>query len=694
VAKTNLKEYMDIIETLIKEEQFDEALSHCRHILETFPKHVDTYRLMGKTYLESKQFEEAGDLFQRVLSSTPDDFISHVGMSIIREEVADEAAAIWHMERAFEAQPSNRAVQDELRRLYDKKDGFAPAKVRLTRGALARMYSHGDLYNQAITELTGALEDDPNRPDLEVLLAEMYYKTEQLTDSLEASTSLLDKLPHSLSANLLIAQIFSETEREDEAQAYLSNARELDPYSSLIGVESIADDHITIEKLAYVAPVASDVDESTAEDAHADTEDLLSEDKEILDTTESEEAPERTASADDSDTVAEALPAQDVPEWLRELLPEDEAEAEKSLATAQAAGENPEDPEEASDRALESPEWFKEEDEEEKKEEAKPEDPMAWLDDMVSESESRRNDPEPASEQPALEDALNEAADGVEDETQEVPSAVEDEISEEIQEVLSELSENAITQEEKIPGNSAPVSEEDDETPDWLKDFVEEAEQSTQPSKDFQTESLLHAPDWLDEFEDEITDASKNEEADELVSSPELKITEEVEVEFEQPASETGEAERLEEVAEEENEEKEEVRESANSWIPESTFEEIEEPQLAAEPIAESSATQTPEITQPAAVQSSEEIKTARLNELLENARQAFNYEKLDEGLKQYRKLIPTRTFTDEVIADLQAALSKYPKHVGLWQTLGDAYVRKDQLRDALESYTKAEDLL
>jgi len=93
-------------------------------------------------------------------------------------------------------------------------------------------------------------------------------------------------------------------------------------------------------------------------------------------------------------------------------------------------------------------------------------------------------------------------------------------------------------------------------------------------------------------------------------------------------------------------------------------------------------------------VQNTAEVKTAKLNELLENARQAFNYEKLDEGLKQYNKLIPKRRFTDEVIADLQAALSKYPRHVGLWQTLGDAYVRKDQLRDALESYTKAEDLL
>jgi cytochrome c-type biogenesis protein CcmH/NrfG len=31
---------------------------------------------------------------------------------------------------------------------------------------------------------------------------------------------------------------------------------------------------------------------------------------------------------------------------------------------------------------------------------------------------------------------------------------------------------------------------------------------------------------------------------------------------------------------------------------------------------------------------------------------------------------------------------------LALWQALGDAYMRADRLRDALDSYTKAEELL
>ncbi len=52
----------------------------------TYPKYIETYRLLGKAYLEGQQHKEAIDVFQRVLTVAPDDFITHVGMSIIRED--------------------------------------------------------------------------------------------------------------------------------------------------------------------------------------------------------------------------------------------------------------------------------------------------------------------------------------------------------------------------------------------------------------------------------------------------------------------------------------------------------------------------------------------------------------------------------------------------------------------------------
>ena len=123
MAKISLRNYNRLIENLIENGQHDEAIAHCRHILQTFSKYIEAYRLLGKAYLEAKRYNEAVDIFQRVLMSVPDDFVSHVGLSIIADDQSKLDEAIWHMERAFETQPSNSAIQGELQRLFGRRDG-------------------------------------------------------------------------------------------------------------------------------------------------------------------------------------------------------------------------------------------------------------------------------------------------------------------------------------------------------------------------------------------------------------------------------------------------------------------------------------------------------------------------------------------------------------------------------------------
>ncbi|TLN03658.1 tetratricopeptide repeat protein, partial [bacterium] len=86
MAKIPLRAYNREIENQINRGQIDEAVGHCKHILRFFPKHIETYRLLGKAYLEGQHYAEASDVLQRVLSTVPDDFIAQIGMSIIRED--------------------------------------------------------------------------------------------------------------------------------------------------------------------------------------------------------------------------------------------------------------------------------------------------------------------------------------------------------------------------------------------------------------------------------------------------------------------------------------------------------------------------------------------------------------------------------------------------------------------------------
>ena len=73
MAKISLRAYNREIEDLIEQGQrLDEAVAHCLHILRSFPKHLETYRLLGKAYLEAKRYEQAVDIFQRVLVAAPE----------------------------------------------------------------------------------------------------------------------------------------------------------------------------------------------------------------------------------------------------------------------------------------------------------------------------------------------------------------------------------------------------------------------------------------------------------------------------------------------------------------------------------------------------------------------------------------------------------------------------------------------
>ena len=63
-------------------------------------------------------------------------------------------------------------------------------------------------------------------------------------------------------------------------------------------------------------------------------------------------------------------------------------------------------------------------------------------------------------------------------------------------------------------------------------------------------------------------------------------------------------------------------------------------------------------------------------------------------AMESYGKLIKKGKMLDEIIFDLREALYRYPVEVSILQALGDAYMRANRLQDALDAYTKAEELL
>ena len=376
-----LRQYNREIEGLIDTGQLDEAVAHCRHILETFPKHIATYRLLGKAYLEQQRYGDAADIFQRVLSSVPDDYVSNIGLSIIREDEGNLDAAIWYMERASEAQPSNTAIREELRRLHGRRDGIEPPKIRLTRAALARMYARGGLFDQAIAELRAALAEDSQRPDLQVLLAQMYFQMGQQVEAIDACGNLLKRLPYCLVANRILAAILPRTERAEDTKTYHHRAIALDPYFSSAQAEALTADSvpeaaINIEKLAYKPGQSSEGSAQPAwaaslgiafEDKQGETLPEWLQDQNVSEATKTGEAQLTPATAPfswetpDAESTPEETPISPedaIPDWMKEAGWQPATSAASEAEQQVEYETSPEDSDGEIEKA-EIPDWLK-----------------------------------------------------------------------------------------------------------------------------------------------------------------------------------------------------------------------------------------------------------------------------------------------------------------------------------------------
>jgi tetratricopeptide (TPR) repeat protein len=79
---------------------------------------------------------------------------------------------------------------------------------------------------------------------------------------------------------------------------------------------------------------------------------------------------------------------------------------------------------------------------------------------------------------------------------------------------------------------------------------------------------------------------------------------------------------------------------------------------------------------------------------MLSQAKAELDRGDIPEALLHYGKLIKRGKNLEEIIRDLSDSLYRYPVEVNIWQALGDAYMRANRLKEALDAYNKAEELI
>jgi tetratricopeptide (TPR) repeat protein len=243
MGETNLKNYLKKVDTLLNDGASTEALAHTRHILTQYPKNAHAYRVLGRILVQQGQWAEASEVFRRLLGALPTDFVAHQQLSLVYDKLGQPEQALFHLERAFDQQPNDKAIIAQLRDMLARVRGAKVDKIQLTAGAVANQYLNSNLPEQAIELLQKAIAKMPDRADLTLQLARAQWSAGRAEEAAESALRVLQQFPYAVPANRVMAEFWLEKERPNDARDFLLRIEEVDPYLALRIVNGDAPDN-------------------------------------------------------------------------------------------------------------------------------------------------------------------------------------------------------------------------------------------------------------------------------------------------------------------------------------------------------------------------------------------------------------------------------------------------------------------
>ena len=232
MATTTLRAICDQARRLLEQNDVDRSIAVAQHILEHFPDNLEAHRILGEAYLASRQFDQAQEAFSRVLYADPENIPALVGLGITYERQGKVDGAVREFEQALEIKSDLKELREQLLRLYTDSWGAERAQLRLSKPGLARLYAKGHMLPQAIQEFRSVIDDDPDRFDARVGLAEVLWRDGQEEAAALTCEEMLTRRDDVLKANLLLGYM-KLAAGDPQGQHYWSVAQRLDPYQGV-----------------------------------------------------------------------------------------------------------------------------------------------------------------------------------------------------------------------------------------------------------------------------------------------------------------------------------------------------------------------------------------------------------------------------------------------------------------------------
>ncbi len=206
MAGVFLQTIFDEVRQALDSGNYERAVGMAQHILQHVPTAIEGHRLLGEAYLNAGQFEPACEAFEEVLRADPEHIAAYYGLGLARRSLNQTSEAIHALEQALEIQPNLAELRTQLLQLYAETPNSA-GQFRLSRSGLGRLYARGQMYTQAIDEFRAVLDNEPNRDDVSVALAEVLWRDGQEDAAVEWCRITTEAKPELFKPTLILGYL-------------------------------------------------------------------------------------------------------------------------------------------------------------------------------------------------------------------------------------------------------------------------------------------------------------------------------------------------------------------------------------------------------------------------------------------------------------------------------------------------------
>ena len=205
--------YLKKIDKMTDNGNLDQAAFHCLYLLRQFPKMLRLYERLGRTFLEMDNYSSALNIYLRLCSAQPDNFLNHISLAYTYVECGRTENAIMHCETVNCLQPDNESIKKDLNAWMNAHSVSFSSDDRLL-GEFSegiRAYHKKDYEIACKHFLSAGKKPAPNLPLL--FLGLSYFEKGDVQKGVWLLESVLRREPYNQTALRTLAVHYAEHDR-------------------------------------------------------------------------------------------------------------------------------------------------------------------------------------------------------------------------------------------------------------------------------------------------------------------------------------------------------------------------------------------------------------------------------------------------------------------------------------------------